>query len=661
MARQSKIVQHGLTDLLVTLYFDKGKNQEECARVLTERLTEQGIKDSVTQTTVSRWLKEEKARREAAVREVYVKHAEETLPSDLEAINELKDWYLETFRSEDSAYKRRREAASDLMRLIDTRLRIALACDPGDKTAVRQLNIIQNEVRGPSDGLTVEGVSSNGLPDFRLFRENPAAFGEVVLGETFAPDVRNLMESVRDNQITVARSANATGKTHAAARIAAWWFLTREQCQIYTAAAPPESNLKKLLWGEIGGLADRRPDLFEGFTVQTLHIAKDRQNFLTGVTIPTSGTESQREAKFSGKHSPNLLFILDEGDAIPDEVYRGIESCMSGGHARLLVMFNPRAGMGPVYRMERDNEAAVVELSAFRHPNVTTGRDEIPGAVTRAKTIERIHKWCRPLLEDEEIDSECWELPKFLVGETCKTTAGDEYPPLKAGWYKVMEPAFSYMVLGQYPAVGSSQLISVDWVSAARNRWDLYVAQNGEKPPEMARGVLGLDVAEYGVDANAAAERWGGWVPKIRTWNGIDTVTTADRAVEICKAKGIDRAMVDGTGVGAGVAPNMERAGITAHRVMVASSPTCDTEMGEFYRLRDQLWWAIREWLRLDAGAMLPPDDLLIEELSVPDYVIDKGKIRVMDKEVMREKLKRSPDRAEGLMLTFYDPELVFC
>ena len=656
MPRISKIVKHGLADTLIALYFDQGKGQEECADILTGELAERGERTTITQSAVSRFLKEERARREAAVREVYVKHAEETLPSDLEALNALKNWYLATFQDEDNDYKRRREAASDLLRLVDTRLKMALACDQGDKLQVVQM--MKNEIREPGED-SFDGRAAR-RQDFRMFAENPAAFGEVVLGERYAPDVRTLMESVRDNQITVARSANATGKTHAAARIAVWWYLTRENCQIYTAAAPPESNLKKLLWGEIGGLADRRPELFDESTVQTLHIAKTRQDFLTGVTIPTSGTESQREAKFSGKHSPNLLFILDEGDAIPDEVYRGIESCMSGGHARLLVMFNPRSAMGEVFRLERDGRAAVVELSAFRHPNVMTGEDVIPGAVTRAKTIERIHKWTRRLQDDEERGSECFDLPEFLVGQTCRSTGGDWYPPLAAGTYKVMEPAFSYMVLGRYPAVGSSQLIAQDWVAEARNRWDMYVARNGERPPEMATGVLGLDVAEFGADANSACGRWGGYVARLRSWTGIDVAATADRGIDLCREWKIDRANVDSTGVGAGVSPLMNRGGVTAHRVMVANSPTVESEMGEFYRLRDQLWWAVREWLRLDPGAMLPPDDLLEEELLVPDYTMDRGKIRIMDKDVMREKLRRSPDRAESLMLTFYDPGTLF-
>ena len=52
-------------------------------------------------------------------------------------------------------------------------------------------------------------------------------------------------------------------------------------------------------------------------------------------------------------------------------------------------------------------------------------------------------------------------------------------------------------------------------------------------------------------------------------------------------------------------------------------------------------------------GAMLPPDEILIEELQTPTYEVDRGKIRVMKKATMREVLKRSPDRADALCLTF--------
>jgi hypothetical protein len=214
--------------------------------------------------------------------------------------------------------------------------------------------------------------------NFKQYQTDPVGFGEEILGERFTDDVKVMMESVRDNIITLARSANAVGKTHGAARVAIWFYKCFGNCQVYTAAAPPESNLRNLLWGEIGSIIERHPDLFKRDEVKNLHVSRSAQSFLTGVTIPTSGSEAQREAKFSGKHSPNLLFVVDEGDAVPDEVFRGIESCMSGGHARLLIMLNPRAEAGEAYRMSRDRKAKVVSLSAFNQSERRRGPGRDP-------------------------------------------------------------------------------------------------------------------------------------------------------------------------------------------------------------------------------------------------------------------------------------------
>jgi hypothetical protein len=58
---------------------------------------------------------------------------------------------------------------------------------------------------------------------------------------------------------------------------------------------------------------------------------------------------------------------------------------------------------------------------------------------------------------------------------------------------------------------------------------------------------------------------------------------------------------------------------------------------------------------------MLPPDEDLVEELQTPTYEVQNGKIRVMPKNVMRELLLRSPDKADALCLTFYeDPNIMF-
>jgi hypothetical protein len=52
---------------------------------------------------------------------------------------------------------------------------------------------------------------------------------------------------------------------------------------------------------------------------------------------------------------------------------------------------------------------------------------------------------------------------------------------------------------------------------------------------------------------------------------------------------------------------------------------------------------------------MLPPDEMLIEELMILTYAHTKKhrKIKVMTKDAMKDRLKRSPDRLDSLALTF--------
>lgn len=493
---------------------------------------------------------------------------------------------------------------------------------------------------------------------YSRYRDSPVSFGRDVLGYDYTPDIQQMMRSVVLNPVTLARSANGTGKTHSAASIAIWFYMTYPDAQVYVTSAPPvETNLKNLLWGEILRIVHKNPELFIGEKIIELQIERAPRVFIQGVTIPTTGTKEEREAKFSGKHAPHLLFIVDEGDAVPEEVYSGIESCMSGGFARLLILFNPRGKFGHVFNIEEQHKAKVIHLSAFRHPNVIVGKDLIPGAVSRETVVRRINEWTRPLISGEEPKkSEIVETPEYLEGAIAKSLEGIDYPPLPRGKRVVMDNAFFYMVMGVYPDQNEDQLISPEWLEAARIRWDDYVARHGEVPP-VPQGRFGLDVAEYGGDFNVPLFRYGDYVERVeKIWQGVDPIVTGDKAVEIIERKNPEITLVDGTGAGSGVAPYIarKRKGTLAYSIKVAGkpSPMIQTEIGEFYQLRDQIWWACREWLRTQ-NAMLPPDPMLLEELRVPTYRVTNGKIHIMDKDTMREKLKRSPNFADALILTF--------
>lgn len=499
---------------------------------------------------------------------------------------------------------------------------------------------------------------------FEKYERDPAGFCREVLGATIAPDVVQMMESVRDNVVTEAQAANSVGKTHGMAMTAIWAYKVWNDAKVFTAAAPPEDNLKRLLWGEIGSMVEKHPKLFadDKVSLASMHIATGSSHFITGVTIPASGSPKERETRFGGKHAPHLLFLLDEGNGIPREVFTGVESCMSGGMwARLVTSFNPRDKNSHVYQMARDGSANVVLLSALNHPNVLTGKDVIPGAVTRETVVRRINKWTRPLGPNESQDENCFVVPDFLVGAVAYDERRIPFPPLPAGIRRVEESTFWYMVMGLYPPVAANQLIAEAWVENARSRWDLYVAQHGEHPPFAVQPVAGLDVGELGPDKSVMTFRYGGWVARPHVWGGVDPLVTTEKAARLHQAFRARYTNVDSTGVGASVAPGLRRYGCEAYRIMVASAPSSEVadEVGDFRNTRDEGMWRLREWLRLDPGAMLPPDEDLCQELTAPTYSKDlKGRICVSDTEAISAMLspRRSPDRLSSLMLTFVPP-----
>ena len=489
---------------------------------------------------------------------------------------------------------------------------------------------------------------------YEEYQQDPVAFCREVLGDEFPPQIEELLKALVDTEVVTGQSSNAFGKSYAGARAALWFFLCLPNSQVYVSAAPPETNIRRILWAQILSVLSKHPQLTKGLRIKDLHIERSPTHFLTAVTVPVSAEEAVLESKSSGKHAQNMLWLVDEADGVPDAFYRGIQGCTSGGLSRQLYFFNPKRRSGFLYRAIRDRRTKVIRLNAMDHPSVVTGQDLYPGSVTRESVARRVNEMCRPLAPGEEIGSDCFELPDHLIGAVATSQAGEKYPPLAAGRYKIVENQFAYSVLGQYPPADESQLISQAWIDMARSRYDAYVAVNGVKPPDFTCAVAGFDLAEYGGDANALCLRYGNFVAPIIVWDGMNIIGSCHRVLSECLNKNVSVINCDGTGVGAGAAPYLNQKGVVSVSVKVGSSANQRlSELGEFNRLRDELWWRVRDWLASDQ-AMLPKDEQLLEELTVATYRIDEsGRIRILKKDEMRSQLQRSPDRADALCLTF--------
>jgi hypothetical protein len=286
--------------------------------------------------------------------------------------------------------------------------------------------------------------------------------------------------------------------------------------------------------------------------------------------------------------------------------------------------------------------------------------DVIPGCVTRQAVIQAFNEWTRPLADGEE-SADTVKVPEYLIGVSDISDAGFQYPPLPAGLRVITEPEFSYIVLGEYPVTDTKQLISEEWINAARQRWDAYVAEFGEKAPEYVHGVMGQDVGEYGKDPSVSCFRYGGFCERLVRWKSVDPHVTGKKAAQEYKARRISKAFVDAIGVGSSVPGHMIELGCNAIGVKInRKNPNKKRyvngiDAGGFESLWAELLWEVREYLRTDPYATLPPEQMLIEELMTIMYW-EHGKnaeIRMTSNDDIKKLLKRSSDDMCAYLLTF--------
>jgi hypothetical protein len=71
---------------------------------------------------------------------------------------------------------------------------------------------------------------------------------------------------------------------------------------------------------------------------------------------------------------------------------------------------------------------------------------------------------------------------------------------------------------------------------------------------------------------------------------------------------------------------------------------------------RAEMWIEMAEWVK--RGGALPNIPELVGELTTPTYTFVGGKFMIEDKDLIKQRLGRSPDLADALALTFAIPEM---
>lgn len=163
--------------------------------------------------------------------------------------------------------------------------------------------------------------------------------------------------------------------------------------------------------------------------------------------------------------------------------------------------------------------------------------------------------------------------------------------------------------------------------------------------------VLGVDVARFGDDATVIFPRQGLVALEPVLLRKTDNMAVADRVALEARERNAAAVFVD-AGAGAGVIDRLRQLGQRVTEVHFGGRPM---RPDRFVNRRMEMWQLLKDWLV--SGGVLPRDGALRAELSAPTYSFDsRGLLRLEPKEKVRERLLRSPDRADALALTFAAP-----
>lgn len=206
----------------------------------------------------------------------------------------------------------------------------------------------------------------------------------------------------------------------------------------------------------------------------------------------------------------------------------------------------------------------------------------------------------------------------------------------------------------------SFQVIPESWIRAAAARWkpDGY----GEQPLD----AVGCDIAHGGADQTVLAPRRRHWFAPLLVYTGLQTPDGPTAAQKIAEAiRGFPKAMVmiDSIGYGASAFEFAVQRGMNAYGINFGCGTTARDRTGMlgFRNLRAFAYWSFRELLDPANGAdvALPPDRELFAELAAPRWSSDGGLIQIEPKAKIKDRLGRSPDRADAVVLSILLPPTI--
>ena len=448
-------------------------------------------------------------------------------------------------------------------------------------------------------------------PELNEYRQDPKLFLSSVLdAKHWWSGQEEICKSVIKHDRLAIASGHALGKDWLSARLILW-FLYCFEPSIVIATSASDRQVSAIIWGELSeAFSHARYKLPGHFITKKLVIDETRKWYAMG--FATKEIRNQ-PGKMQGYHQKNTMILFSEAQAIERPIWEQSESLMTGSFVKWVAIGNPIINYGPFYEAcQSTSEWHSIRLDCEKTPNVITGRDIIPGMVTKRWVDDMAKKY------------------------------GKNHPTYKA------------KVNGIAPARSVDAFIETDWLEYANGTGMSNSRMNGVK-------VAGVDIASIGGDKTVITKRDGMRVISVEKYSGRNTMETVGKIVGLFK-EGYYRVYLDVTGIGTGVYDRLVELGFHDKAIPVnfGGKPIDDQDprsgiknTEKFADYSTQMYDNLAELMqRMEIG--FPFDEELNSQLlNRRMKILSNGKKKIEPKDDYKSRGFDSPDEADALALCF--------
>lgn len=425
------------------------------------------------------------------------------------------------------------------------------------------------------------------------YHADPVLFVREILGVEPQPYQAEFLQALASGERKISiRSGHGTGKSTAASWAMLWWLLLRFPNKV-VVTAPTSGQLFDALFAELKRWINELPaPLKSMLTVKSDRIELNAAPSEAFISARTSRAETPEA--LAGVHSEHVMLVVDEASGVPEPVFEAAAGSMSGHSAVTILLSNPTRSSGTFYESQ-----------------------------TRLAGSWWVRRWS--CVESNLVSTEFVDEMRLRYGEDSN--------------------AFRIRVLGEFPLADDDTIIPFHLAESAMQR-DI-------DPAKVGQIVWGLDVARFGSDKSALAERTGSVWTAVSSWQGLDLMQTVGRVKAqydgLAPSLRPAEIMVDVIGMGGGVVDRLRELGLPVRGVNVSEAPSMG---GTYTNLRSELWFKMRGMLE-ERTSKLPLNEQLLAELTSIRYSFSSnGKMKAESKDEMKRRGLHSPDIADAVCLT---------